>query len=155
MSQRHARQCHHHSRATRGRVPLLAQQQKRALTPADAPPAPTAAAAALIDLCPYPPAHARVAGRVGDYKGKRDYEGIVRFVTRFVNGEPFEEVAAESRPKKAKRTRPSVTTRLGAFATSLLDHDPLQAGLVMLAIAATCGVAMLLALIATSRPSAR
>ena len=92
---------------------------------------------------------------MGDFKGKRDYESIVRFVTRFANGEPFEEEPAESQPKKAKRKRPSLTARIGTWATSLLDHDPLQAGLVMLAIATTCGGCMLLVLCATSRPSAR
>uniref|UniRef100_A0A7S3AIL8 Thioredoxin domain-containing protein n=1 Tax=Haptolina ericina TaxID=156174 RepID=A0A7S3AIL8_9EUKA len=98
--------------------------------------------------------------RVADFKGKRTYEDIVRFVTRHATGEVGEEeLAAEAATtkskKKPKRPRPSALSRLQALTLSLLtDHDPLHAGLVMLAIAACCGGCMLIALCAISRPSA-
>jgi len=98
--------------------------------------------------------------KVADFKGKRTYEHIVKFVTMHANGEvdaealAAEEAATEARPKKPKRTRPSALARLRAFGLSVLtEYDPLQAGLVMLAVAAGCGACMLVALCAISRPS--
>ncbi|KAL1527960.1 hypothetical protein AB1Y20_009331 [Prymnesium parvum] len=93
--------------------------------------------------------------KVAQFKGKRDYPSLVRFVTRFVNGEPFEEAPAEAEePKKARPPRVGGAAWLRAKLTSLLtEHDPLEAGLVMLGVAAVTGVCMLLALCMLSQPS--
>ena len=101
--------------------------------------------------------HALVLDRVADYKGKRTYEDIVKFVASGGVNEEEDATASENkgRPKKTKRARASTLSRLQSFAFSLLtEHDPLQAGLVMLGIAVACGGCMMLALCAVSRPSA-
>lgn len=88
------------------------------------------------------------------FEGARDYESLVRFVTRNANGETVREEPARSSSTKAKRKRVGSTAWLIAKGKSLLtEHDPLQAGVVMLGIAMVTGACMLLALCIFSSPS--
>lgn len=94
----------------------------------------------------------RCVRRVADFSGKRDFENIVNFVINNANGVPLKHGAQSSQEASAKRS--SIVGWLRARATSLLtDYSPIEAALAMLAVAVSCGVCMLIALVLLSKPS--